>query len=240
MHHIFTHRIFGVSIAAFLGMILLSTNHKFGFVKGKRRLIGHAAALIGISAFALFLMLRIKDEYMLHNGTNQFEKIEMEAPVFMTFTPAFSNVTILDAGFSVENASEGYCKIQLMDQDTVLEELLLPVSDYREGNLHEIGSGWKMKAGHRYTLSMEMMDNDGKAYLWVTSDGKMPLAEFGEATMGEKQLSGQMLAAVTYWCRLVNPRQQVLFTITFMAICMMVLYACWSAAGRFRSSGRIL
>ncbi len=229
MHHIFTHRTFSVSIAAFLGMILLSTGDNLLHATRKKHFISYITAMVAISALSVFLMFQVKDDFSRHNGGPNFTNTELTAPASMTFTPTYSKITLLNVGFSCMNGTEGYCQIQVLDQDTVVAQLLLPMADYTEGNFHEIPVDWKLKAGHPYTLTIEPIDYDGEFYLWFTSDRTMPLPEYGEIRLGNERISGQMLAGFTYWCVLTETSRRLLFTITFIGIFMMLIYSCLSA-----------
>ncbi len=72
----------------------------------------------------------------------------------------------------------------------------LPVNRERKSaSLAEIA-----EAVRAYLLELEPVGNDGKVFLWVTNQGRMPLAEYGEAVMGGEKLQGQMLSRIEYWC----------------------------------------
>ncbi len=228
MHHIFTHRTFSVSIAAFLGMILLSTDNSSLHTRSRKHFAGYIITLIAISALSVCFMLQVKDDFSRHNGGPNFTNTQLAAPASMSFTPAYSKITLLSMGFSCANTTKGYCRVQVSDQDLVVEELLLPLADYTEGNFHEIPVKWTLKANHPYTLTIEPIDNDGEFYLWFTSDRTMPLPEYGEIMSGAEQIPGQMLAGFTYWCVLTEASRRLLFTASFMGIFMMLIYVSLS------------
>ena len=236
MHHIFTHRIYAVSIAAFLGMILLSTEGKAAHGTEKTRLIPRAAFLAGTGILSFVLMLQIRDEYYLHNGTHEFQKVEMTAPVSMLFTPSYSDVISLTLGLSFENGSEGLIKITLWDQNTLAEQMTFPIASYYEGNFHSIDVEWELKKGNSYLLSLEPVGNDGQVYLWVTNDGQMPLSEYGSITMGNQQVSGQLLSGICYWCMLVGRSRHLFFTATFMGVFLMLFLSLQSALETYGSA----
>lgn len=232
MHHIFTYRTFSVSIAAFLGLLLLSTESRFEWVRKPKLFIVRIGLLIGTCVFSVLGVYLLRDEYLVHNGTySNFTIVEMDRTVSMDFVPGYSEMKSLYLGFSVENETEGSCKVQLSSGGSVLEEIELQLSKYATGNMQKIDVDWKLGAGQPYKLHIEPRDVKGVVYLWVTSDGILPLDEFGEAYMGEDALGGQMLAGVTYWCTPQVKTIRVLFALTFTGICMMLLYACWSVAG---------
>lgn len=234
MHHIFTHRIYGVSIAAFLSMVLLGTQDGRG-IKGEwRPRVCRGALLAGMGFFSYFLMLQLRDSYSVHNGSSAFSAVEMDAPVEMEFTPSYSRVLSLNLGLSFENVTEGWVEVRLTQDENVLKQLQLPFRDLGEGNFHEIQTQWDLEAGCVYLLELEPVDNDGQVFLWVTNQGRMPLAEYGEAVMGGEKLQGQMLSRIEYWCGLRDPSMRILYTVTFLGICMGALYFCQSVMGEER------
>lgn len=232
MHHIFTYRIFGVSIAAFIGMILLCTEtNAEGMKTGKQR-IGYWVTVLGTGVLSVFLMLQLRDSYSVRNSECSLTRIEVDAPVSMAFTPAYENVTLLNLGFWVQNGEKGYGRLSLLDGEDVAEQVVFPLCDCMEGNFNEVAQDWKLKAGHPYTLLFETIDKDGQVYLWVTSDNAMPMAEYGEAVMGDKRLSGQILGGITYWCGLTEGSKRLLFVIAFMGMGLMLVYSVRSILKR--------
>ena len=228
VHHIFTHRIYGVSIAAFLGMILLSTEGNSLRLIGWKHVLSYVCTLAALGVIGTVLMLQLRTDFSHHNGEYEFIQVTLNEPAYMTFTPAYSQVTQFNIGFSVVDGSEGWCRVQILDQDQVEEELLLEITKYADGNYHEIEVDWKLQAGHSYTMVVEPVQMDGELQLWVTDSGELPLPEYGGVTVGEETLSGQMLSGLSYWCIFPDASRRLLFAGSFMAIFMMVLYACCS------------
>lgn len=234
MHHIFTHRIFGVSIAAFLGMILVSTQDNVKRSGEKKYIIKYVAAMAVITVFSVFSMLLLRDDFTRHNGIDEFAQYELVAPATMSFTPEYAEVTSINVGVSNVGGAEGYCLIQLIDQENVLDQVEIPIEDFKESNFQNVSVEWNLKAGHQYTLSIEPVENNGTVYLWASTNGKFSLPEYGEVLIGNEKVQGQMLASISYWCILTDNSQRLLFTGTYIGIYMMILYSCWSLMGRKR------
>lgn len=229
MHHIFTHRIFGVSIAAFLGIILLSTeNNILQAVTGKYicKYIVCVFAVVGLSVVSMF---QLKDDYEKHNGTSGFVQYELDEAATVAFTPAYSNVSLMYIGVSAVDATEGYCLVQLMDRNTILDEIMLPIEKFQGSNFHRWEVDWNLETEHEYTLSIEPIDSNGTINIWVTSDEELPLPEFGKVLKGNLKLPGQMLVGITYRCVIMESSKRLLFTLTYSAVFMMIIYAGWSA-----------
>lgn len=232
MHHIFTHRIFGVSIAAFFAMVLLGTERESGGGAGKACRAGCWAVLAGTALLGYGLMLLLKDVYGEHNGTCSFERIELEGAVAMDFIPEYQNVAYVNVGIMTEPDSVGLCRILLLDRDTVLEEKMLPAEELSGKNYHDMEVDWRLEPGHLYRLSVELTAPEDKGYMWVTSDENNLLPTLGNVSMGGKEKMGQMLGGVSYWRALEENSKRFLYLCTFMGIGMAAVYSCWSVSGR--------
>lgn len=222
MHHIFTHKIYGVSIAAFLGIVLVSFNGKPRVPSVKRLLRNFFKAVLTVGG-SFALMLQLKSDYDVNNFAYMFDTVLAEDTISMNFTPAFAHISNIKIGISVEGGKAGEYKISLLDEEGIVYQNSVPVSEWAEGNLHSLPVDWKLIAGRQYTLQIDQVGTDGNTYLWVTTDGLMPLVEYGEAAIGEKILSGQMLTDITYWCRPVGKYNCLFWTSTFIGICFMVI-----------------
>lgn len=237
MHHIFTHRIAGVSIAAFLGMILVSTEKKFlkenkkilnSLYENRKRILIFSSMWILICVLSYGLMLQVRDEYTRLNGGSDFVQVELHDLGIMNFTPIYSEITSFYVGVSVENGSKGTLQIELLDQGEVIDEIEMSFSEYQEGNFHEISRQWNLETNHTYELAIQPIDNDGEVYLWVSSEDTLPLQEFGTVEIDNQISSGQMLTSISYWCAPVARSSRLFYTITFVGIFMMMIYSGWS------------
>lgn len=225
MHHVFTHRIFVVSIAAFLGIVLNSTEHEKTEIvdrKGRAKCLG-MIALTGL--FAIALMLQIRDTYSRHNGGLNFSAIPITGPVSMGFIPEYSEIRQIQVGLYTENSNTGFYHLLVLDGDAVVEEAALPVDGTQGDNFHSIEVNWKLKAGHPYTLIIETVDADGDFLIYTTENGFFGIPEYGIVAIGNENVNGQMLAGITYYCRLVESKKQILFIIIYWAFGLMLIYS---------------
>lgn len=234
MHHLFTHRMFGVSIAAFLGVILLSTQKQSEETNGEKTMLKLLGILVLAGAASVLFMFQIKDSYYEDNGHLPFTQIEWREPVSMSFTPqydnAFSltgkpNVTTLYLGFSVVDATTGYCRMTLLAEGIVEDCRELPISECLGKNFQQVDADWELKAGKEYTIVLEPMEVDGTLLLWVSCDGETSLAEYGEVFCGENGLGGQLLGGIIYWCTPPAGASRLLLAMTYLGIILMVLYS---------------
>lgn len=234
MHHIFTHRIYAVSIAAFLGMVLLSTREKPG-----RPAAGEFLYHCGVTALAglgaLCLLLLVRSDYPVNNYTFSYEKVPADHVISIAFVPSFSRITRINIGISQEGGSAGEYRISLSEGEKVIYESTVPACEWVEGNLHELAVDWKLAAGKSYRLSILPMGRDGNTYLYVTTDGLMPLTEYQEITVGGEFLPGQMLTEIQYRCRPVGKYNCLFWFFTFAGVWFMIITAGQSLWGRPRS-----
>jgi len=225
MHHIFTHRTYGVSIAAFEAIILLSTEGALKVRIERKQQITHIIVLLCFSILSTGLMFQLKDALYRHNGeSGQFTQVSLTEPIEMSFIPLHSDITSFDIGFSVVNGTEGYCRVTIWDQDTVVEELNYSLGEYSMGNFHIRDVDWKLKAGYQYRLVIEPIQMKGDIQLWLNINREQQLPEYG--TIVRENETGQILAGIEYWSSFPDNSRRILFTGTFMALFMIVFYAC--------------
>lgn len=235
MHHIFTHRIYGITIAAFLGIVLLSTKGELRRPPLKKML--ENCLVIGLTgAVSVLLMFQLRSEYLVNNYAFLFDTVPIDDTVSMNFTPSFSRITGINVGISAEGGDAGMYRIALLDGEKTVYENAVSAYEWSEGNLHELSVDWNVTAGKQYTLQIEPVERDGTTYLWITADGLTPLMEYGETAIGETLLSGQMLTQVTYWCRPVG-NYNCLFWITTLTGAFLMLIITWQNRGEKLVSG---
>ena len=225
MHHIFTHRIFGVSVAAFLGIVLISTE----IWQLKREGLLYRGGMVCIAVLgAVLVMLQMKDEYYLFNGGAAFYEIVAENEVEIEFTPSYSEVRRINLGFRPENNVEGFIQLTLWDGEMVVDQLQLPVLDYVDGNFHELEVDWKLEPHKEYCLSLEKVDFGGDLRIWLSTDGQMVMTEFGETQLDDILCTGQILGGITYWCGFTDFSKKLVFAGAYLALAVMMVYAIYS------------
>ncbi|MCI9142887.1 MAG: hypothetical protein HFH87_09740 [Lachnospiraceae bacterium] len=230
MHHIFTHRIYGITIAAFLGIVLISTKG------GQRQLplekmLGNCLVIMLTGAISVLLMFQLRSDYPVYNYLAIFDKIPVDDRISMNFMPSFSRIKGISIGISTEGVNSGIYRIALLDGEETVYENAVAAHEWSKGNLHELSVDWNLTAGKQYTLQIEPIQTDGNTYLWMTVDGFTPLTEYRETAMGEKSLSGQMLTEITYWCRPVG-KYNCLFWITTLTGGLLMLVITWQSCDR--------
>jgi len=228
MHHIFTHRIFVVSIAAFLGALLLSTETQTDCKTDKKDKLIYAITFIFTGVLAVVLMLQIKDTFDRHNGGLAFVTRLLEKPAVMSFVPEYAEVTHIQIGVCTEDSTTGAYRVRLYDGDQVLEEETLAIDGTQGDNFHLMEVDWKLKPGKSYEMQVDTVDADGTAVVYVTENELMGIPEYGMVSIGAEDTQGQMLAGITYNCVLQDNAKRMLFTVIWWAFELMVVCAVWS------------
>lgn len=228
MHHIFTHRIFGVAVAAFIGIILLSAEGKPAALSVKT-ISRNGIVLCLAGAVSLIAMFQLRFDYTVKNYVGiEFEETVADGVISMDFTPQFSEITSLGIGISTEGGAKGGYRVSLSDGEHIKYEDTIPAADWAEGNLHPLSVQMDLTADKTYTLRIEPQQTEGATYLWVTKNGTRPLNEIGSARIGERSLDGQMLTDITYWCRPIGKYNCLFWAMTLMYVCAAVAAAVWN------------
>lgn len=246
IHHFFTYRIFGVSILAFLAIVLDSvpvpgigtdipgtdrqkdgTGAKGIFRKDmpsirkltERGLVWGIAVLISAP-----LALIAKEDVRATNGPEAFQRIPMEEKLEAEFTPTFS--IIRSFGLGLECAEETWqYKVGIWEGDVLKYQETISAGDGEEANYRETEVLWRLRRGKTYTLTVEAAGSDAPIYVWVTKDGNMPLIEYGNLLVDGELTAGQMLTGITYSDRAGVPEGMKFFLIlTWTGIIMAAVY----------------
>lgn len=222
MHHIFAHRTFGVSIAAFMGIVLVSTAGKPEKLSVKRLLANYAVIALS-GGIALLLTLQPRFDFIVNNYPYVYDKVLVDDTIYMSFVPSFARIKNIRFGISSEGDKSGEYRISLLDGEQIVYEKDIPVYEWSEGNLHDLPVDWKLTAGKQYKLKIDFLRTDSNTYLLVTQGGLTPLSEYGEISIGEKVITGQMLTEINYFCRPLGKFNLAFWFTSFMAVCLMVI-----------------
>lgn len=228
LHHFFTFRIYGVSVLAFLVLILESVDHFRDNKKlsGAERLA--VVGLIGGSAIlgCLFTLLA-KEEVSITNGTESFYKMRMDRSFEMEFVPSFNTVGSVALGLECDSRKGKY-EVKLWEGDQVkyVDTFFLENSD--GGNYQGLTTWWVLKHGETYRVTVEAVGTDAPVYVWLTEGGAMPLSELGAVSVDGVLTEGQLLMGICYLDRHFVPRARQIFVLfTWIGIFMGAGYLFW-------------
>lgn len=229
-HHYFTYRTFGVSVLAFLAILLGSTSYvkKKVIVSLKNRFLVCGSLVI---AFLLSLPLTLLvpfEELLVINGSEQFRQLPMENNDLLEveFTPTFDN--IIEFGLGLQSAGKvGLCEVTLWEREQQLYQETFLVETFGDGNYHIKDTTWELVHGNTYRLTIEVKDTEEPILVWVTDNGTMPLTEYGELSVNGTTESGQLLTSIKYWRRPSLNGTLMFFSMTWTGILMSAGYALW-------------
>lgn len=228
LHHFFTFRIYGVSVLAFLMLVLESVDHfrENKKLSGTERLA--VVGLIGGSAIlGCLFTLFAKEEVSITNGTESFYKMRMNRSFEMEFVPSFNTVGSVDLGLECDSR-KGQYEVKLWEGDQVkyLDTFFLENSD--GGNYQGLTTWWVLKHGETYRVTVEAVGTDAPVYVWLTEGGAMPLTELGAVSVDGVLTEGQLLMGIRYLDRHYVPRARQIFVLfTWSGIFMGTGYLFW-------------
>lgn len=228
IHHFFTHRIYGVSIAACLLLMLESTEHfkESGKLSGRER--AEVFALLGVSAAAACVCaLFAKEGISVTNGTGSFRQVQMEEKLAAEFVPSFNTVADIHLGLECES-TQGQYEIELWEGDRLKYRNILRLADSRGGHYHELITWWVLKHGETYLMTVEAAGTGAPVSVWLTEEGDMILPELGEVSVDGAETGGQLLMGLGYLDRHAVPvERQIFLVLTWIGIFMAAGYTIY-------------
>lgn len=237
LHHFFTFRIYGVSVLAFLALVLESVenfweNEKLSF-RGRMAMFG----LLGISAIlGCFCTLFAKEELSITNGTDSFHRVQMRQGFEMEFTPSFNTVGSVTLGLECDSR-EGAYNVKLLEGEKVKYENTFRLENSDGGNFQGLTTWWVLKHGETYRVTVEAAGTKAPVYVWLTEGGNMPLPELGKVSVDGTLTDGQLLMGIRYLDRHYVPVERQFFVLlTWIGIFMAAGYLF--SMERFSFSGQ--
>ncbi|MBQ4537086.1 MAG: hypothetical protein II994_05655 [Lachnospiraceae bacterium] len=225
-HHFFTYRIYGVSILAILMIFTGSVGNTT--ITPKRRI--HILGLwCGVGILACGLTLLAREDIDVINGDRDYVEIMVSPNEIceMRFTPTFS--TIKQLGICAETASStGTCNIRILDGEEIVYEEKIPLEDYEDTTYAKIPVSWKLKSNYDYRMEISFEGAEKETFLLVSENMDAPINEYGQISVGDKLLNGQLLSGIIYSYRPLSK-----FTLAFLVMTWCgVLFAMYVAFGK--------
>lgn len=228
IHHFFTHRIYGVSIAAFLAIVLESTGDFREAERLSPRERVRKFGLLGVSTvLAGCCMLGAKEEMMITNGTADFQRMQMERGLETEFIPPTNTIAGISFGLECESL-QGRYEIKLWEGDKLKYENTFFLENRELSNYQSLTTWWMLKRGRTYRLTIEVIGTDAPVTAWMTQKGDMILPELGEVSVDGVKTGGQFLMGFRYMDRHYVPfERQVFLVLTWIGIFMAAGYTLW-------------
>ena len=232
IHHFFTHRIYGVSIAAFLAIALESAGNGKESEKLQRRERAGRFVLLGASALlSCVCILPAKEDRQVTNGTGDFRQIRMERELETELIPAANTIEGIHLGLECASKNGRY-EIKLWEGDKLRYQDLFRLADSRGGNYHEVITWWALEQGRSYRVTVEAVGVDEPVYVWLTESGDRILPELGAVSVDGAETGGQMLMGLRYLDRRYVPVERKIFlAATWIGIWMAAGYLTWQMKG---------
>lgn len=203
VHHIFTYRVWGISILAILALLLIGTE-PFAVQEKSTK----AKIILGwgvCAALAVGLSVLPKEDVYVINGYAEFDEVPVSEGEIceMSFTPSFPTIDNF-ALCAKPDSIKGKCKIVVMDGEEKLYEEYIPLNKYQDTAFAGIPVSWKLSKGKTYSMQISFEGTSGDTYMLITKDHNMVLAEYGEAFIKDVSKNGQILSALNYRYRALS------------------------------------
>ena len=218
-HHLFTYRIFGISVLAFLAMALecvFCMEEETGSA-GKKFVICIFWGLFAVAGLGAACMAR--EDILAINGGAPVEDVALpEGEVLeASFTPTFTH--IVEMGFGIKSQSrEGTCEFSLEKDGEEIYHLSAPITDFQKISYCSFPVDWRLDSQTPYTLKVWVQGIDEEVYAVVTQEGEMVLTEYGALSVGEDEMESQLVTGITYRARPMSRQTLLFLTLTWMAV----------------------
>lgn len=229
IHHLFTYRIFGVSILAFLALILESA----GTFREAPGLSGRGkAALLGFFvvsvALAYLCSLCAKEGDTVTNCGGPCPQAPVEQIVEMeVMFPCNTIITEMDLNLASEG-TEGQYEVRLWKGGKLKYQDTLYLSDCSQDSLQRFSPWWRLRSGETYRITVEPVGTDEPVFVGLDDEEKGILPEIGEVSVDGVETGRQMMMGVRYMNRNHVPAEvQIFIVLSWTGIFMAAGYTLW-------------
>lgn len=223
-HFYFTYRIFGVSVLAFMAIVLDSIpDAATGVFINPKRVMSAVGVWGVIAAISLPLTLCVREDILAINGWAQFCKVLMNDKLEMDFTPTYNKIKNFCIGLECAG-TEGKYYISILDGADIRYQEIIDIADWNRGYFQSLNVSWKFDEYKKYRLSIEAIDNNEPAYVWVTETGEEPLNEYRDLFVDDVNVEGQILSGITYWWRPGSKWLLMFVEMTWIGILTVTMY----------------
>ncbi len=202
-HHLFTYRIYGISILAFLAILAETVSMQgvnFKNLLRNPKILFLRTAIWGLIAILAFgISATVKEPLTALNGYCDFtnQKIQENEKLEMDFKPTFSEICSFAFGMK-SNSTSGTYELSLFYEDTEIYHLSVPITDLAESSYSISDVDWHLKKNETYHICIEPIGNNAPVYAEITKPGQTPLIELDSTSVGNAKFNGQMIMGITY------------------------------------------
>lgn len=222
IHHLFTYRIFGVSILAFMALALESVGETGENLKLSGRGRAAMAGLFGAFAVLAYICsLWAKEGPSVTNCGGDYQVLQTVKQVEMEVTfPDDTLIADMDLGLQSESV-QGQYEVKLWEGNKLKARNILYLEDCSPGNLQRFSPWWNLKGGRIYRITVEPVGTDAPVQVWVEEAKDMFLPGFETVSVDGVEKEGQMMMGIRYMDRYHVPDEVRLFiTLSWIGIFM--------------------
>jgi hypothetical protein len=202
-HYTFTYRIFVVTFAAILAMMIFAVDQSSHRSFSLKKLIG-LSIICMISFIVPFLD---KDQVFAHNGYCDSEVIELREGDYIeqVFTPTYRKTSFINLGLQTEETGGYHIEIyskpddecSLQNQGIIFQQFITG-SEIIDSGFAEIPTNLSFTKDQTYIIRITVGGTGVLGHVTVTRNGEAPLMEFGQLTVNGSPLPGQVIGGINY------------------------------------------
>ncbi len=226
-HHIFTHRAFGVSIAAAVLFLLVLTEQGTEDTWRIRLRKGEVGILVVSLLLGYGSMMLLREERLSVNWEQNFECMELkDGTVEVTLVPTAGRIHQLALG--LENSSaQGVYHVELLQGDEVCQQIDIPIASYEGEHFLWVDTDWKVHASEAYLLRVETVDATETTQLWYTTETGS-LAELSGLRANDTTYQAAPLLGICYLDRIRGGAEITLFWILYAVLFLEIIYSAYA------------
>ncbi|MCM1044650.1 MAG: hypothetical protein NC417_03985 [Candidatus Gastranaerophilales bacterium] len=235
IHHAFTYRILGISIAAFMAIVLESIPAKGERGKGLWHIGRFSACGLALMAAAAMLALCAREITQVDNkGAEIEETVLRERHFTVSYIPAYNRIYAIGLGLQTDS-SEGEYELSLYDGEELVYRENIPVAHYQHNNFQYYNVDWSLEAGREYRMEIEIRGVEETLHGYYTSEGDLPL-EGCQYLEDGKALFRQPLIGFQYWSPIISGKVKILLTFSYFGLLWVIVHvgACLVAERKRR------
>jgi hypothetical protein len=202
-HYSFTFRIYVITFAAILAMMILTVNQSSHCSFSPKKLMGISIILM-VSFIVPFLDI---DQVYAHNGYCISEVIELREGDYIeqVFTPTFRKTSFINLGLQTEEIGGYHIEIYskpdderpLQNQDIIFQQFITG-SEIIDSGFTKIPANLSFTKDQTYIIRITAEGTGVLGHVTVTRNGEAPLMEFGQLTLNDSPLMGQVIGGINY------------------------------------------
>lgn len=226
-HHIFTHRVYGASLLAFMLFVCGCMGEKAHSRAEVRSCLKRLAVFVVCLGIGLGASRLAMEDKTIINGDEHTEMILSVGDILeVEFTPAVDDIKAFSLCIRPNASAEGDLLIGLYDGETLCGEKSIPLETYANKVFDMQFTDWRLTAGKQYRMRISVKDNAAGITVLVTPEGVKPQQEYGRAFLNNEQLPDiAPLSGITYRGHFQSVPVKLYLSVCFAACLLMWIIA---------------